>query len=116
MSSTHIDLLCERALKLAEALNHAYCTVGHLLVVAHPSQKELCSDVLAFIIEHTPPLKPRGTLEPTLGFQRVVKRMVEGADLVDAIASEGQDAWGPRFLAEHGLLNGSVWNGVQKER
>lgn len=104
MTFNETELLFKRAFMLAESLNHAYCTVEHLIVVAYRDQRELFADVIQFINDNTPALQSGETLNPTLGFQRVVKRItIEGFDLISAIAAEGPSSRGLLYLAKHGV-------------
>ncbi|MEB0140351.1 MULTISPECIES: hypothetical protein [unclassified Undibacterium] len=104
MTKTEAENLVMRAWKLAESLDHGYCTIEHLIAVAYRDNNELWADVTKFIIDNAPELQSGETLGPTLGFQRITKRMlIDGSDLVSAITAEGADAWGPIFLARHGV-------------
>lgn len=106
MTNAEIDHLVLRAFKLAESLNHGYCTIEHIIVVHYLKLPALRTEVMAFLIDHVPELNAGHSVSPTLGFQRVVKRLANGGkELAAAIHAEGVDAWGVKFLTKHGVLN-----------
>lgn len=101
MRSTIAEIIQARA--LAEALGHAYFTVEHILTASLESKEEAKEDLLGFIKLNTPMAEPGDIAMPTLGVQRVAKRLAQGSSLYDAVMAEGEEAHGPHFIKKHNL-------------
>lgn len=127
MSITKIDSLIASASKLAANLSHKYVTVEHLLLASldNAAEKEqlrfwsvdasaLRSSLEAFLRGNVPTLTPSESghePQPTVGFGRVVKRVVDtgtgkanASNLLDAILYEHvHDSIAVKLLQQHGL-------------
>ncbi len=91
------------ARSLAEDLGHAYYTIEHLLAAVIVDNDFAQQDLLGFVNLHTPLAEPGDIAMPTLGVQRVAKRLAHGDNLFDAIMAEGDEAHGPHFIKKHDL-------------
>lgn len=127
MPKHKIDTVVASACNLAKSLSHKYVTVEHLLLASLDSAVEkdqlkfwsvdrigLQSSLEAFLKENVPTLRPseRGHQpQATVGFGRVVKRVVEtgtekanASTLLDAILHEHvHDSFAVKLLQQHGL-------------
>lgn len=92
---------------LAEELGHAYYTVEHILAASITENETAKQDLLGFVNLNIPLAEPGDIAMPTMGVQRVAKRLAQGQTLVDAVMAEGEDAHGPHFIKKHGLTQES---------
>lgn len=92
---------------LAEELGHAYYTVEHILAASIAENEASKKDLLGFIKLNIPFAEPGEIAMPTMGVQRVAKRLAQGQTLLEAVMAEGGDAHGPHFIKKHGLTQES---------
>ena len=92
---------------LAEELGHVYYTVEHILAASVVGNNPAKQDLLGFVNLNIPFAEPGDIAMPTMGVQRVAKRLAQGQTLVDAVMAEGEDAHGPHFIKKHGLTQES---------
>lgn len=92
---------------LAEELGHAYYTVEHILAASIAQNETAKQDLLGFVNLNIPLAEPGDIAMPTMGVQRVAKRLAKGQTLLDAVMAEGEDAHGPHFIKKHGLTQES---------